>query len=270
MPGDNIEILRSPLLQSFEGISHAFTTRCGGVSQPPFDSLNLSSKAGDSQFNVRENISRLSGKLSIKEDLFFLDQVHGNKVLTVGENSANMDDRQFDSAISKSQNLPLAIVTADCLPLLIYDPERKAIGAVHAGWRGTSCGIVEKTIIAMKTNFDCSVKDMVVAMGPSIGPCCYEVDKLVLDAFLQRGERGVEEWSSASESSLKDSEKRWSFNVSEANRVQLLRLGIKEKNISSQSDCTCCRGDLFFSYRRDGAKTGRLGAIIMMKEETRH
>ena len=267
LPGDNVEILRSPLLQSFEGINHAFTTRRGGVSPPPFDSLNLSSKAGDSQINVAENIRGLSEKLSIKGDLFFLDQVHGNKVLTVGKNSANSGDRKFDAAISQAPNIPLAIVTADCLPLLIYDPKKKAIGAVHAGWRGTACGIAEKTIKEMGRVFDCRPEDMIVAMGPSIGPCCYEVDKVVLDAFYQRGDKGVDEWSRASELRLKDREKRWSFNVSEANRVQLLRSGIKKNNISSIPSCTCCTEELFFSYRRDGAKTGRLGAIIMMKEE---
>ncbi|MBE9502982.1 MAG: peptidoglycan editing factor PgeF [Proteobacteria bacterium] len=267
LPGDNIEILRSPLLQSFEGISHTFTTRRGGISPPPFDSLNLSSKTGDPQFNVSENISRLSEKLSIKEDLFFLEQVHGNEVLTVGNTNAEHLYRQFDAAISKSHSIPLSILTADCLPLLIYDPQKKAIGAVHAGWRGTSCGIAEKTIKEMGRVFDCRAEDMVVAMGPSIGPCCYEVDKTVLDAFSQRGDKGLEEWSKASELCLKDKEKSWHFNLSEANRVQLLRLGIKENNISATSYCTCCTEELFFSYRRDGDKTGRLGAIIMLKEE---
>lgn len=260
-------ILRSPLLQSFRGVIHAFTTRLGGVSLSPFDSLNLSPKTGDSQGNVKKNIERLSEQLSIENTFFFLDQEHGDKILTVENTGATIDDRHFDAAISNSYEIPLVVITADCLPLLMYDPQRKAVGAVHAGWKGTASGIAEKTIKKMHDRFGCAASDIIVAMGPCIGACCYEVDGIVFNGFSQRGDPGIEEWNHSSKPVSKGEDKRWSFNIANANSLQLMRSGIKKENISLSPYCTCCRGDLFFSYRREGIKSGRQGAVIMMRED---
>lgn len=264
IPEKEASFLVTPLLQNCSNLKHAFTTRLGGISPPPYGSLNLSQKTGDTEFNVKNNIDSVSRQLNITENLFFLEQQHKNEILVIENESRALGNLKFDGVITLLRNKPISIITADCLAILLYDPQRKAIGAVHAGWKGTASGIAEKAINQMNKIFGCKKAEIVVALGSTIGPCCYEVNHIVADSFSQRGEKGVEEWEKASYSTSTNDTELWSLDLVKANMVQLLRAGIKTENISTTPFCTSCREDLFFSHRRDGEKTGRLAAIIMM------
>ena len=268
LPEKEASYLATPLLQNFSDLKHAFTTRLGGISPKPYDSLNLSQKTGDTKTNINSNIDSISQKLDIDANLFFLEQEHGNEILVIEKDLIPLRKRHYDGAISLECNIPISIITADCLAILFYDPQKRAIGAVHAGWKGTASGIAEKTINLMGSTFGCQPSDIVAAMGPAIGPCCYEVNHVVVNTFSRRGEEGMEEWNRSSSSSSTDQNELWSLDLAEANKVQLLRAGIKGKNITASPFCTSCREDLFYSHRRDGDKTGRLAAIIMMSEKS--
>lgn len=255
-------ILKSPLLDRFSAISHAFTTRLGGISPPPFDSLNLSSGGGDKKENVRKNIEALRSAMSLKSGLFLLEQVHGDHVLVVEDAVAAGSNRPVDAAVTAIPGIPLTILTADCLPVLLYDPKRNTAGAVHAGWRGTASGITEKTVKVMIERFGCDAADITAAMGPAVGPCCYEVDDAVSDGFRKGA---VDDWRYAAER-CRGGDRRWMLDLAKANSIQLLRAGVRKGRISLPPYCTCCKSDLFFSYRRDGKMSGRQGAILMLNQ----
>ena len=162
-------------------------------------------------------------------------------------------------------------MTADCVPILLADPVKKIIGVVHAGWRGAAKGIVQKTVETMVKQFGSDGKALLAAIGPSIGSCCYKVDEAVAKEF------GGNEYLILLYPPLKKGESKgdlakggrgdveWGLDLKRANFIQLLNMGILEKNISVENLCTSCRNDLFFSYRKDGKITGRQLNFIMMK-----
>ncbi len=256
-------LLRSPLFDPFEGLLHAFTTRLGGVSPPPFDSLNLSSKTGDAEGNVEKNHHLLESALEIEESLFCLDQVHGNSVLVI-EDGGDTDHRPFDAVVTALTGVPLVILTADCLPVLLHDPVKGVIGAVHAGWRGTAGKVTEEAVRRMMDRFGCRAEDIAAAMGPAIGPCCYEVDDAVVDRFRNRY-AAENDWRSFAGEVGNGGRGRWMFDLAKANLLQLLRLGVMREKIFLPVHCTCCSKELFFSHRRDGKASGRQGAVIMLR-----
>ena len=261
LPGDDSpSLLESPIFEDFDSIKHAFTTRLGGTSPPPFDSLNLSVKTGDRAANVKENLKIIEEALVLDKSPRFLDQVHGDKILLVNDFDVCKNNRGFDAAITAQPGVPLAIKTADCLSLLLYDPVKAVIGAVHAGWRGTASGIAEKTVAQMAEGFGCNPGDIIAALGPAIGPCCYEVDEIVFQAFKKRGHN----WGKFSMPAIRGTSTRWMLDIRKANFLQLVEKGVKRENISTVPYCTACREDLFFSHRRDGKKTGRQIALIMI------
>ncbi len=253
----------SPLLEEFPELSHAFSTRKGGVSRKPYESLNLSAKGGDDEGNVYRNIQTLLGLLSIDEKPLFLDQVHGCNVLVVEDVPAGERHLPFDAAVTSSLNIPIIILTADCLPLLLFDPVKRVAGAVHAGWRGTALSIAEKTVEVMCNRYGSRAADIVAAMGPAIGPCCYEVGEEVEEAFCREENGFPFPWKSAL-FRMPEKGVRKHFDLAGANRLQLLRSGIRPENISLPDACTCCDADSFYSYRRDGNATGRQGALVML------
>jgi len=261
MGNKSLYILKSPLFAGSYSIVHAFTSRKGGVSSPPFDSMNLSAKTGDDEERVKQNLLILKEGLNLKDDLFFLDQVHGCDILVIKGAHPFQGRRTFDAVITDRRRFPVAIMTADCLPLIIHDPDKGLIGAVHAGWRGTAAGITGKTIDKMVAEFGCNAENIIVATGPGIGPCCYEVDKAVFEAFRKKGHN----WDKISSAAKKEGEERWMLDIAKANAIQLCERGVRKENISHSPYCTCCRADLFYSHRRDGRSSGRQGAVIMLQ-----
>ena len=168
-----------------EGIvTHAFLGRLGGVSAPPFDTLNFDDRDTDTAPNIAENRKRIERAFSIDERaLATVNQVHGNTVFLLDEKTKNTRV-DADAIITRLKEVPIGIFTADCQPILIHDPVRKAAGAVHAGWKGTVLKVVRETIGAMKENFGSNPDDLVAALGPCIGPCCYAIKDDVALEFL--------------------------------------------------------------------------------------
>lgn len=259
---DGIRFFTSPLLESCGGLKHAFMTRVGGVSSSPYKSLNMGLKEGDSKKNVEENRERLSTAFGFPPlQLTTVDQVHGFMMVTVRDNGGPTYSRiQADGLTTLTPEVPLGILTADCVPLLLHDPVKKVAAAVHAGWRGAAAGIITRSINIMASKFGTDRQDLIAAIGPHIGPCCYVVGSEVLDAFSDTfGDEIKELTRRASEGNL-------SLDLGIAARIQLLTSGVRESNIDTLSECTSCREDLFFSHRRDGSPSGRQLSFIMLEE----
>jgi len=233
-------------------VRHGFLTKRGGVEDGPFRGLNVSSRLG-SRDCVRQNWELLSSALRIPVSRFVLaKQVHGKEVLVVGSDpraAAAGENGEFDALVTDRPGLTLAVRTADCVPIFLLDPRRRVIGVAHAGWKGTVANIVGGVVDRMKTCYGCRPADLLAAIGPSIGACCYRVDRPVYDAVHSERER-----SSWFRSSGADG---WLFDLPLANRMQLAEAGVPERRIVTSEICTGCRADLFFSHRRDGADTGR-------------
>ena len=165
-------------------IAHGFFTRTGGISPPPYDSLNVGPKGDDSAAHVQENLERVARALSIPaEQIFCSAQVHGDRIHRVSgtEHSIFGPDAplQADGLVTAERGLYLGILTADCVPILLFDPGLSVVGAVHAGWRGTAKDISGKAVRKMRDEFGCKSSELLVAIGPAVGPCCYGVGEEV-------------------------------------------------------------------------------------------
>lgn len=263
MVSSSLPLTRSSLLSRHNDLSHAFSMRYGGISPSPYNSLNLSYNTDDDLHHVNHNIKVFMSELSIKNSFLFLNQIHSDNVFLL-ENIENIHRTlYYDSVITNLPEVPLIILTADCLSVLLYDPVMRVIGAAHAGWRGTALGIIEKTVTMMVGHFFSKPEDIIAALGPAIGICCYEVDDAVLGKFMARG-ASKEEWNVATGGVERKKDGNWMFDLTSANSFQLLKAGLKRTNISSSHLCTFCKKDRYFSYRRDGKKTGRQGSVIVM------
>jgi YfiH family protein len=257
-----ITFLQSEEFSQIPVILHGFCTRIGGVSGGPFASLNVSPREGDPPEQVRENWQRLASAFEIPcEQFFVVNQVHGEQVLVIEDahSCRSLENRRFDAIVTDRPGVAIGIKTADCAPVLLFDRRNRAIAAVHAGWRGTALGIAAKAVGVMKQRYASRPKDLSAVIGPSIGPCCYEVDGPVFEALAGLGDKGRVLRPGKREG-------RWMFDLPLANRFQLEEEGMDPKRISASGLCTCCRPDLFFSHRRDGAKTGRhLNFILLLQ-----
>jgi YfiH family protein len=244
--------------------TQGFTTRHEGVSRPPYNSLNLGTNTLDQHFNVEGNRSLLARAFGINHDaLVTLRQVHGTDIVVIDE--PNEDYSHFlslesDAIITNQPNLMIGVCVADCVPILLFDPEKKVIAAVHAGWQGTAGKLVSKTIAGMKSEFGCNPKKLRAAIGPCIGKCCYEVDAPVRQAFLNNGLI----WDSCAEAV---GEGKWRLDMAAANRDLMMQSGLPDDAIQSSEMCVCCHRELYFSYRRDKGETGRQMGFIMLKEQ---
>jgi YfiH family protein len=241
-----------------------FTTRHEGVSRTPYNSLNLGTNTLDQAHSVEGNRSLLTRAFGIaQEKLVTVNQVHGSDILVIDE--PNEDVSHFlgiegDAIITNQPGIMIGVCVADCVPILLMDQEKKVIAAVHAGWKGTASKLVSKTVAGMKSLFDCSPKKLQAVIGPCIGKCCYEVDIPVKQAFTQNGLV----WDSCAE---KSGEGTWKLDIAAVNRDLLLAAGLPANQIQTSDMCVCCHRELFFSYRRDGAETGRQMGFIMLKEQ---
>jgi YfiH family protein len=251
-----------PQLVSFKGIVAGFSTRHEGVSRPPYNSLNLGLNTNDPHHNVQGNRSLLARAFGAKADqLLTVTQVHGTDLLVV--DTPNSDVTHFlkiecDGIITNQPNIMIGVGVADCAPILLFDPVKHVIAALHAGWKGTASEIARKGVSAMVENFGSNPADLLAAIGPSIGPCCYEVDEPVRAAFASENEI----WEQAS--SLISSDK-WKLDISIALKLQLIASGLLADKIEASQQCVCCTQELFFSYRRDKGETGRHLGFIMLR-----
>ncbi len=239
------------------GVEHLIGTRRGGVSEGPFEALNMSTSVGDAPEKVRENRARLGQLVGITpEEMVTAWLVHGSDVARV--NSAHRGQRipYHDALITNEPNVPLFMTFADCLPIILYDPVHRAVGLVHAGWRGTAAGILLNTIRAMGKAFGTRAADLTVAFGPSIGICHYEVGTDVLEAFRLFGHSPVV--------MRPGSNGRAHLDLVATNRRQAEQAGVEQ--VLTSGYCTACHTDLFYSHRAEGGRTGRFGVVVMLRE----
>jgi YfiH family protein len=241
-----IEILRSPVIPT-EGFVHGFPTRAGGVSTGKRASLNLGARWGDDPAQVHENRRRVADAAGF--DLARLQMtrhVHGTRVWVVGDPAP--EPAEFDVIVAATPGDTLAAFAADCIPLVFADPVARVAGAAHAGWRGTVNGAAVNAVRAMRDRFGSRPEDVRVALGPSIGPCCFEVGDEVVAAFRAAfGDLpGL----------VVDGPRKQHIDLRRATRAQLEREGVRSAAIDDQPPCTRCDPDRFFSYRRDGYEGG--------------
>jgi len=244
------------------GVRHGFSTRRGGVSLPPWDSLNLGIGRGDNLSHVRENYRRFCAALGTDPDRCVLSkQVHEDNVRLVTEDDCGKGlwrDRDYtsvDAMICATPDIPLVVFSADCNVILLHDPVRGAIGAAHAGWRGTALGIVAKTVRAMAEHFGCRPADMRAAIGPSIARCCFETDDDVPTALRAALGDEVEpymDWNGS----------KWHIDLKAINALWLQRAGVAHIDICDH--CTACRPDLYWSHRKMGNARGAQVAMISL------
>jgi YfiH family protein len=252
------------LLATHDSVCHAVTGRRGGVSEAPYDELNLGSHVGDNPEHVVENRRRVCEALGMDfERLTFGQQVHGDGVRVVGTEEvgrgrASFEDGlpQTDGMIVRGPGIAIGVFVADCVPLLLYDPERHLAAAVHAGWRGTAAGIAAKAVRCLAEHFGTRPSDLVVGVGPAVGPCCYHVSEQVAEAIRQAvGPDAV--------AARRDD--HWCADLAEANQRQLLAAGVSGDRIELSGICTSCNHDEFFSERKLGKPTGRFAALIALR-----
>jgi YfiH family protein len=227
----------------WQGFRCLFSTRVGGVSSPPFDSLNLSYSINDDTDAVNENLERFRAAVgALRCPIVRARQVHSDQVNVI---TSFADGLVGDALITDSKNVCLAVSVADCLPIFICDPSNQAFGVVHAGWKGTLKGITGACVERMQTEFGSDPGNMSALLGPAIGPCCFEVSSEVAHRF---------------EELLPESVSGSHVNLHKANKLALEGLGVS--SVASDPICTSCNQELFFSHRRDKGATGRMLALI--------
>lgn len=262
----NLEVYTFPHLEATGLVVHGFTTRTGGVSDGPYRGLNTAFHVGDIDFHVQTNRALACNALGINPDhLVAGNQIHGDIVMIVGEQDKGrgaLSEKDSlpdtDALVTGSAGVPLSSYYADCVPIFFLDPVNKVIALAHAGWKGTVLKIGQKTVERMAVVFGTDPRDCLAGVGPSIGPCCYEVDEQVAGQFRD----SFSEFLDLAESL---SPGKWKLNLWEANRRVLLAAGLKSENILTARICTSCNSDLFFSYRAHNGKTGRMAALIMLR-----
>ncbi|MCL6581128.1 MAG: peptidoglycan editing factor PgeF [Firmicutes bacterium] len=260
---DGIVVVRVAVLESaLPGTTAVFTTRLGGVSRPPYDSLNMGYHVGDSPVDVTENRLRVFRALGLRADrLVTCAQVHGDRVAVV---SGSGSVAGADGLVTGVGGLTLAVFCADCVPVWVLDPRAGAVAVVHAGWRGTLTRIAARAVEVLRQKFGSRPRDLVAAVGPSIGPCCYEVGPEVAEQAAAALGPGVILLGAAGT--------RAHLDLREGNRLALLEAGVPERGIHVAGLCTCCREDLFHSHRRvvrasgPDARSGRMAALARLPE----
>ena len=244
-------------------VPHCFTTRHGGVSTGIYASLNLAMHRGDADENVEENYRRLGNALGFSaEDLVLTRQTHSDVVRRVGRGDCRgLDHRNYpecDALVTDDPDVALAVFTADCTPILFYDPVTGAVGAAHAGWRGTASGIAARVAEGMAKNFGTDPQDLRCAIGPNIGFCHFETDADVPNAMTAAFGEEVSPF-------IRKQGDKYFLDLKQINALVLRRAGVTHIDISG--DCTMCKPNQFWSHRVTCGQRGSQGAIIVCKEE---
>ena len=244
----------------------AVSGRLGGVSEGHLRSLNLSLVVNDRREAVLENRRRLAEALAIPPGrLLKPRQVHGVDCLVVGsaETAAGLPGLEdsplvADCLLTAEPDLYLFMTFADCVPVLLHDPTRGVVGLAHAGWKGTLAGIAQRAVLVAREAFGSRPEDLLVGIGPSIGPCCYEVGEEVAEAARRAFPKGADLLARVAGGSVH-------LDLWRANALQLEAVGVPAANIEIAGTCSACNVDRFFSHRREAGKTGRMGAVIGLR-----
>jgi len=271
-----LRILQVPALAKLSWLVHGFSTKPGGVSpQESQKVLNLGFTEWDTKENVVENRRRFQSAIGASDlKLISLKQMHSDVIHLFDAPPSAIC--QGDASATNRPGLLLSVQTADCVPILLVDPKKRAVAAVHAGWRGTLARIVVKAIGQMQMQFKCNPAGLLAAIGPSIGGCCYEVGTEVATQFLSQFPEAPEwfdefrtgdepnpiQWLNMMPPGHQPPPKNVLLDLRKANRAQLLGAGLRDPNIFVSDLCTACRLDLLFSYRKESPHSGRLMSVI--------
>jgi YfiH family protein len=239
-----------------------FTTRNGGSSRPPFNSLNLGFNSGDQPAQVEANRAAVARAFDLEPHLFLtVNQVHGSEILVIDQPNPEVSHFQrvdSDAIITNQRNILIGILVADCYPVILYERKKHVVGVVHLGWRGTAFGLLGRTVKAMQEIFGCQAENLCAAVGPGIAAHSYEVDRPVRDIFRQ----GTDRWGRiATEVSLG----HWQLDLQQSILLQLEEAGIDGSCVDVVKECTCCHKETFFSYRRDQGRTGRQMGFALLR-----
>lgn len=238
-----------------QGVTHAFFTRLGGVSVPPYATLNLGHTVGDDLAAVQENHRRAFAALGLcHKQVASPYQVHGAHVRLVGRAHTGTIQPATDGLLTATAGVALLLRFADCVPLLLFDRRRRAVGMVHAGWKGAAAGIALAAVGAFVRHFGTRPEDLWAGIGPAIGPCCYQVDGATAEAVARvcPPDAGVVQCKNGA----------LYLDLPGAVRAQLAAAGVKR--IEASGICTCCHTDEWFSHRAEKGRTGRFGALAML------
>ena len=261
-----IPYLSFPLFDETGIVVDAVSTRAGGVSEGYYSSLNFGWSTGDDPARVRENYIRMAEALGVRPDrMVASQQTHTTNIRRVTLADAGKgvvrprDYKDVDGLVTDIPGLMLVIFSADCVPLLVVDPVRRAIGASHSGWRGTVNLMAEVTVKRMAEEFGSKPEDLRVGIGPCICKDCYEVDWTVAEQFRQRfGEDRSKDIMSEGR------EGHFQLDLAAANREIFISSGVLPENIAMSGLCTCCEPERFFSHRASNGKRGTIGAFLMI------
>jgi YfiH family protein len=253
---------------SFPQLAAGFTLRTGGTSEEPFASLNLGLHVGDVPKNVVANRQLLSRRLGMPFAAWTCaDQVHGKNVCRVtaahrGAGRENIADSlpATDGLHTNEAGILLASFYADCVPLYFLDPHNRAIGLAHAGWRGTVARIACEMVKSFGEHYGSKPDELLVAIGPSIRGCCYEVDERIIAEVRA----SAKSWQQAVTAQANG---KYLLDLAELNRLILQEAGVSGERISLSQWCTSCRTDMFFSHRKEAGKTGRMASFIGWRQE---
>jgi YfiH family protein len=243
--------------EELPGFWHGFSTRHGAVSTPVQNRFNLSYSSRDSAERVRENRRQLLSALNLADvPLATLRQVHSNRVYIIKDISDQWNRSEGDALITQAESIALAVQTADCFPILVADPMTKAVAAVHSGWKGTLSGILTETVHEMQKTFSSCPENLLVAIGPGIRACCFEVGREVVALFEREYPDGL-----LAKAKNPQTGKRL-LDLIKALNIQLDHAGVRVENRYDLGLCTRCNTHEFFSYRAEGNRAGRMMAVI--------
>jgi YfiH family protein len=241
-------------------LTHGVFTRLGGHSRPPWASLNTGHSVGDDLEAVEANHELIYGALGVRrEDVVSPHQVHSTTVRVVTERDRGQVCPKTDALVTATPGVVLMLRFADCVPILLYDPVQRVVGLAHAGWRGTVAGMAGAAVQTMVDELDCCPADILAGIGPSIGPCCYEVGENVAEAMFCA-------FSDVTGLLEPGADGHWQLDLWAVNQRQLADAGVH--SIEVAGTCTACHTDEWFSHRAEQGKTGRLGALIGLRKGT--
>jgi YfiH family protein len=253
----HMEITWLKILQweQYEGLLHGFLGRRGGRSAGPYAGLNLSFRVGDEAEVVKDNICDMKKAVGVHDArIITMKQVHGDRIIEVRDRNIK-EAGEADGMVTQEREAYLGVLTADCVPILFVAPEKKAVAAVHAGWRGTLAGIGAKMVRLFDKQYGVSPDRLEAALGPAIGACCYEVGADVITPLIS-------EWKELAKECVRSEGSKTFVDLKSLNRAMLVSAGMPSHQIHEVGPCTSCAKEDFFSYRRERQETGRQISFI--------
>lgn len=250
-----------PGLQTQPHLVHGVSPRCLKHEDGRVEPLRLGREQGAYDASAEHKKWFLQSLGIEARELFLVKQVHGDRVVVIDQPELTPErvaEREADALVTHLTDKPIGVMTADCVPVILYDPKNHVAAVVHAGRKGTQLGIVTNTVDAMKVVFSCRPENLVMGMGPAIGPCCYEVDAPCVDPFKAR----FESWRDLVRPG--DAPGKYWLDLLAANRMEAQKAGIPGEAIHQYGECTACHTDRWFSYRREG-QTGRMITLAMLQ-----